>query len=612
MIKRKQFVWLLISALVVASLVLSSCNGGTTTTTEPTSAAPTSAEPTSVTPTSVTPTSVTPTQTTTTTPTAAGNWWDALGTPEYGGSITFRALADAGNFDNQYPWTSQNYGWYEHVLTYDFSVDRKTWSFKTAWAPLDYCTGELIDKWEWVDPTTLKCHVREGVKWQNKAPSNGREFTAYDVGAHYDRLFATGKYAGQKPNPYTLGWISAIKGCEVVDEHTVNMLFKAPTPLQNMWSMIEQAVPNQIENPDAVDAGTIGNFDSICGTGPFMAKDWIKGSTLTVVRNPDYWGYDARYPENQLPYADELRIIVIQDTSTALSAVKTGKLDYCNNIEWQQATSILKSNPELASYTLPVNGYALEFRVDNAPFTDINVRKALQMSINLDEIAKGYYGGLVDSTPIGMIAKEYAGWGYTYSEWPQELKDTFTYNVEGAKKLLSDAGYPNGFSTNLVMSASDDQALMQVVQSYFKAINVNMEIRVMDATSFSTFTVAKKHDQMGLSPMTAQTQPPPISIYQYHSKNGTNYTNNNDAAYDALYDAFNAAADLTAAKAAYKATEKYYFEQKLVTNLTPRLRYVLMSPYVKGLAGELVDGNARVQYWSHLWVDKKLKTSMGR
>ena len=85
-----------------------------------------------------------------------------------------------------------------------------------------------------------------------------------------------------------------------------------------------------------------------------------------------------------------------------------------------------------------------------APFKDIKVRKAMQMAINLPELAARLLNGSCSPDPSTETSNYMTGWGFPYSQWPQDLKDEYAYNVPEAKALLTAAGYPNGFHYRIV------------------------------------------------------------------------------------------------------------------------------------------------------------------
>ena len=81
--------------------------------------------------------------------------------------------------------------------------------------------------------------------------------------------------------------------------------------------------------------------------------------------------------------------------------------------------------------------------------------------------------------------------GFPYEEWPQDLKDEYAYNPTAAKKFLADAGYPNGFKTNIVADTAGDMDLLQIVKSYFAQVGIDMEIRPMDSASWNDFRATR-------------------------------------------------------------------------------------------------------------------------
>ncbi len=111
----------------------------------------------------------------------------------------------------------------------------------------------------------------------------------------------------------------------------------------------------------------------------------------------------------------------------------------------------------------------------------------MQLAIDLPGIAKNHYKGTVEPYPATMTSRYMKGFGFPYEEWPQELKDEYTYNPVAAKKLLAEAGYPNGFKTNVVADTGGDIELLKMVKSYFADVGIEMEIRPVDYATFNDF-----------------------------------------------------------------------------------------------------------------------------
>ena len=81
------------------------------------------------------------------------------------------------------------------------------------------------------------------------------------------------------------------------------------------------------------------------------------------------------------------------------------------------------------------------------------------------------------------------GWGFPWEEWPQDLKDQYAYNPALAKKLLTEAGYPHGFKTNIIADTTGDMVLLDIVRQYFKDVGIDMEIRMLESTEWIKYVL---------------------------------------------------------------------------------------------------------------------------
>lgn len=561
----------------------------------------------------------TPVQTTsvsTVSPTTQAEWWDKFGTPQYGGTLTCRIDRLSLGLD---PYSGSwgaggQYMYYSDFLWQgDWTLNRNTWDFSTTFTPQEYWVGSLAQSWAWTDPTTLTIHLRKDVYWQDKPPTNGREFTAYDVQEHYDRVMGKGNYT--KPSPLYAGRLGLWDTVTALDKYTVQFKFTYPSS-QDFLSVTELAGQNCIEAPELVKMqGGFTDWHNAVGTGPWILTDYVDGTSVTFTKNPKYWGYDERYPENRLPYADQLKLVVIPDVATSLAALRSGKIDMVTGVNWQQAQNLAKTNPDLEQAKLPAPGPGPLMRVDKAPFNDIRVREALELAIDRKTIAKTHYGGTVDGTPCGVTSPAEKGWDYPYTEWPQSLKDQYAYNPTKAKELLAEAGYPNGFSTNILAAPTDDLELVQIVQSYFKNIGVDMEIKTMDPVTEMSVVMGKKFDQMywdGLA--CGRTFIPQMNISGTNSTDMANFGNVQDPNYDALYQKFLHSTDLAESKQLENEAVKYALEQHWVISICPTVTYTITQPYLKGYSGELVEeGRGSLSWlWARLWAAQNTHTSEGQ
>jgi peptide/nickel transport system substrate-binding protein len=583
-VKNKIFL-ALISLIIALSVVLVAC--AQTATTAPAPAATTSA------------------------PTKA-NWWDKFGEPQYGGTITVRTTAIAGNFD---PYQAQAGAWmfmYETLFFPSWTVDRNIWSFKPGFTPADYRVGLLVKDWDLGDTSTITLHLRQGIHWQNKAPVNGREFTSADVKNHYDRIMGVGEYT--KPSAYLAQNIANIDSVTAPDNYTIVFKFKKPG-LSNFLNIADLNAFNYIESPEAdkLEPEGLKEWKNATGTGPWLLTDYVASTSMEYSKNSNYWSDDERHPNNQIPYVDTLKILVMNDTPTALAALRTGKVDFVQGVGWQDAKSMASTNPEITQIQTPTNGMSVLFRCDHAPFTDIRVRKAMQLAVNLKEIAQGYYKGTVDGTPAGLISPELKGYAYPYSEWSQDLKDEYSYNPTKAKELLAEAGYPNGFKTNVVTANAGprtDLQLLQVIKSYFADIGVDMDIQTMDQATLASFVSAGKHDQLLFTDDTAYVFPPDGVIIKRYTKNPMNYTYNNDPDYDTIVNKFNVTTSAAEAAQLVQQADKYALEKHWAVNTFSMVSYNLLQPDIKGYSGEqlgYVGAWGQGQILARLWRTQSAK-----
>jgi len=604
---KKLFYGLLIVVTVTLSL-FTACKTATSTTA-------TSSQPAVLTTTS------TQSPVTTSAATTGTNWWDKFGTPQYGGEISVPVISLAVSFDNYNFVGGNNCYWFETLFQPDWTVDPADWNMAQAYTPDNYWANNIAESWQMTDSTTLTVKIRQGVKFQDKAPVNGREFTAYDIQAHYERLLGQGKYTA--PAPMYAGMTKNWASVTATDKYTVVFKFKTPSATTAFQTIADRFALNTFEAPEwvaldtAAAATTTGgtatnplqDWHNAVGTGPWMLTDYIAGSQMTFNKNPTYWGTDPRHPQNQIPYVDSLNILCIPDSTTQLAALRTAKIDMMasqSSVSWRQAATIKSSNPELIqtkANVQPANG--IVFKQNASPFTDIRVRTAMQMAVNLPEMAKSLYGGNTDGTPCGLVTQLYKGYCYSYEDWPQTLKDEYTFNPAKAKQLLAEAGYPDGFKTNIVADSTNTASLdiLQSFKSYFMDIGIDMEIKTMNNTEAQAFLRAGKHDQLAASQGGYDT-PPTRTIDLFSSKGSdAGISAVNDSVYDAVAAKFWAAGTSEEAMTALQEADKRVIEQHWAIYMAPAPAIDVVQPYLKGYTNETLVWGAGLIY-AKLWINK--------
>jgi len=544
--------------------------------------------------------------------------------------MVLRSNRDIVNFDdyNSEGLTSVMSAWLERLFGDDWTLNPDVFDYVIQFRPNQYVKGQLAESWEFSDPNTFVVHLRQGVHWQDIPPVNGREFTADDVVYHYDRILGLGDGFTQAA-PYFASFTAYqdLVSVTATNTYTIAFKWKIHNPEIIMENLEAQGGTGaSMEAREAVQQwGNLNDWHNAIGTGPFILQDFVAGSSATLVKNPNYWGYDERYPQNRLPYVNSLKFLIILDDSTAMAGLRSGKIDAMDGVSLQNAQSTKQTNPEILQIGTPVaQASTVTPRVDKPPFTDIKVREAMQMAIDLPTLANTYYGGSADPYPSSITSNKMTGWGFPYDQWPQDLKDQYAFNVPQAKVLLTAAGYPDGFKTNVVASADMDMTLLQIVQSSFAAVNIEMDIRTMDSVSWVAFVMSNhKNDQLACrsNGQLGKCTQPINHLAQFQAGYIADVGMVNDPVFNAFYTDALAAASVDEVKQILVDANKYVAQQHFAVCLLVPKNFALYQPWFKGfnaqsysISGGVSNTGAQLLFFypARFWIDQNLKMSMGR
>ena len=543
--------------------------------------------------------------------------------PEYGGTITFARKDEPAGPDTVVsgPWASAYVGGVlEKLVIEDWTTPRDESDFQFLNVPTN-TIGALAESWSQPDATTYIVKVRQGVYWHDKAPMNGRELTADDIVYNYHRILGLGS-GFTKPSEYTFDWKGVqLESIEATDKWTVVFKLKEPN-LTALFAILDGRL-TWIYPPEVFkEHGDFSDWRNLVGTGPMMLTDWTKGSSITWDKNPDYWGYDEKYPENRLPYIDQLRALIMPEVATYMAALRTGRVDYIGPIggtqmrSLDQVESLQRTNPELV--ILPFtnrsdNGIGMNVQLPY--FSDIRVRKALQMAIDLETINNAYYKGYADMIPQGIQGRFFTCCVTQFEDWPEDVKKVFDYDPEGAEALLDEAGYPRGadgirFKTKFVHLAKWDLNYVELVVSYWAKIGVDVEIQVTSDAEFGPRKRDRDFEMIGH--VAAQKWFPIVIQANFTTASIYNPSNVSDPAYDAMHEAAGAATTLEEQNRISREMNQYAIEKfwAIWGGLAPG--YLAIQPWVIGFNGEMKLGNAQYNtVLTRLWIDSELKKEMG-
>jgi len=394
--------------------------------------------------------------------------------PVYGGSITFASQADLPNLDPTR--TTSVYMQQVTGVVYERLVH---WNARAGHNPGgDPLEPGLAESWTVSeDGLTYNFKLRQGVKWQDVAPVNGREFSADDV------VFSIGYL--KRSGSFQAATLKALDTVTKKGPYEVEMKLSSRSP--GFIFQLSNIGPGYIV-PEEVVAADGDLSKVVIGTGPYITVgDYRLKIGQDYTRNPNYWEKDAR--GNQLPYLDGYKHRVIGDQSARIAAFRTGKLD-TNSIPFgiDKASELIATNPNVVFQEIPAafgsNGY--HFRLDKAPYNDVNVRRAMSLAVDYDGWSQNWWGIPANLTILARGFFLGSVGGVPEDDTTVNLGEWYQYDPEKAKQLLATAGYPNGVDITLEYPARSprDTEWAELMKFYWDAAGFRTTLRPLEYTVY--------------------------------------------------------------------------------------------------------------------------------
>ncbi|MEH0021545.1 MAG: ABC transporter substrate-binding protein [Desulfobacter sp.] len=341
----------------------------------------------------------------------------------------------------------------------------------------------LAESWKPIGPTTWEFNLRKGVKWHD-----GSDFTAADVIYTIERI----PNVPNSPSSFT-SFVKQIKSWDVVNDHKIIFETKTTFPLMDAYlsafSIVSKAAAEKFlrDNPGmAKDIYTIpskyyNDGTLLTGTGPYKFVEWIKGDRIVLEKNPGYWGETAGW--------DKVIFKPISSGSARMAALLAGDVDLIDKVPTADIEGLKKNNKVTVSqgisnrviylhidtgrddspHVTDVNGK----KMGKNPLKDVRVRHAISKAINREAIAARVMQGLAipaaQSLPDGFFGSS------------ENLKPE-TYDPKGAKKLLAEAGYPDGFGLTIHGPNNryiNDAKIAQAIAQFLTRAGIKTRVETM-------------------------------------------------------------------------------------------------------------------------------------
>jgi peptide/nickel transport system substrate-binding protein len=350
--------------------------------------------------------------------------------------------------------------------------------------------GDLAEAWTQTGDTTYTFKLRRGVRWHPKPPVNGRELTADDVKYTYDR-FLTMKGNGNR------GVLEMIDKVDDVDKYTVRFTLKEP----NAWFVDKLASTSTwIVAKEAVEKfGDLKKAESVVGTGPWMLERYDAGTKILYARNPHYF-------VPGLPYADGIEVTIETDPAAAFANFITGKYDFAP----EYGMVVRRIDLDVAKQKIPglqTRDYIVVFggitwmKLDQDPFKDVRVRRALGMASNWREMLETNAWSQGHGAPNPAIPAALKEWSIAIDQLPPEGRKLYEHDTAGAKKLLAEAGHPGGLKLPVETTPGYGPDYMDAVQIWLKnmkAAGVETDLKQKEYGAFVSTTIFGKFEKLAV------------------------------------------------------------------------------------------------------------------
>ncbi|HET8577567.1 MAG TPA: ABC transporter substrate-binding protein [Methylomirabilota bacterium] len=376
-------------------------------------------------------------------------------------------------------------------------------SVKPGTTPLE---PDLAESWTQPTDTTYIFKLRRGARWHPKPPVNGREVTAEDIKYTYERFLTL-------PGNPNRGLLEQVDKIEVVDKHTVKFTLKEPVA----WFLDALASTSTwiIAKESVEQHGDLKRWESCVGTGPWMLERYEPNVRFTWVRNPHYF-----LPG--LPYADGVDLALETDPATALAVWLSGRYDFAPEYGMVVRRSDLdavkarKPGLQMQDYIVVLGGISW-VKLDQEPFKDVRVRRAIAMATNWKEVLETNAWSQGHGAPNPAVPAAFRDWSIPIDQLPPEGRRLYDFDPREAKRLLGEAGYPSGFKTSIETTGGygpDWMDAVQVTLANWKKSGIEADLKLKEYGAFISTAIFGKFDKMATGLFGLWTDPDSY-LYRY-------------------------------------------------------------------------------------------------
>ncbi|MCL4365749.1 ABC transporter substrate-binding protein [Patescibacteria group bacterium] len=318
----------------------------------------------------------------------------------------------------------------------------------------------LAQSWQTINPTTWRFNLRQDVKF-----SNGDQFSAEDVKFTIDTIKENAaKAKGKTPTWDTIRYVSDIESVKVVSPYVLDITTNTPS-----WSLLSKLAGVYIISRNTFK---ITDTQPPIGTGPYILQTVKKGDPVVLVRNENYWGEKAK--------VKKVIYQVISDETKRVQALENKEADLIEYVPYDRIDQLKKDpkyNVVIAPNLMNVWFVGMDYQRDKSPyvdtpknpFKDLRVRQAVSYAIDINQLIQNTYKGFA-FVQTQIVSNNIFGFNPDIQRLP--------FDLQKAKQLLTEAGYPNGFKVNIDAPHPRTAGYAQEVARQLKNIGIDATVKI--------------------------------------------------------------------------------------------------------------------------------------
>ena len=470
-----------------------------------------------------------------------------------------------------------------------------------TYVPQEYWVGQMLDHWE-ITKEKLVWYVRKGMYWAADHVDfmENREVTNEDIAKDMISFWKS---------PWGSRFEKTVKDIYAEGDDKIVVEFKTFSHEVMIFFGYED---RSGITPPEVQENAPKDWEQQVGSGPFVFEEYVVGSHMSFTKNDNYWDTTVvNGKEYKIPFIDRVVVPIIPDQSTQEAALRTGKVDIDEGVSNRTWDNLDRTAPDLMKAHYSFSCTLIALRKSIPPFDDVNLRRAMMIGTDIESTRRF---ALATDFPMHAYPAIYTD-PTVYIEMedlPEDVQILYDYNPELAKKMIADAGYPDGMDLEIYVESNPiTQDLAALIKDQWEKIGIRLTIVPHEPVEHSMFMTSRTYPTVGLHGNQIASPMQTISVCSRTGGWGNrgDYTN---PRVDVLSDLMVEELDIE------KRTEQFkeafaimrYEVDNIPLYMNPAGHY--WWPWLKNHHGELsvADGQMSVlaRYW---WIDEAMKAEMG-